>query len=283
LPRPLAAAKSIGPKLGTPGTDRTFRRRWPQKNGYQRSGRNYDGLGGFTLASNTRTIRFAALALLCASALPAETVQVFSRAALGGNDFIDWGQLGPFVPQPVIPPLPNNPVSVASNNGMPVSASAPSTGFLFLDQQAPSTATCQCWNGNFAPNDYLFGANTAAPELLTLTFSAPVYGIGTQMGVDAPPGPFIEMMQLFDPLGNSLGSFLMAGNEADTADNSAAFIGALSTTPIGSVTFSTSDSASASFAINDVDLLTSAPEPSTLTFLGVGLTGLVALRRRKAA
>jgi hypothetical protein len=202
--------------------------------------------------------------------LPADTIQVYSRAALGGNDLIDWGQLGPFVPQPSIPDLPNDPESVFSSGGISVSAYSPDG--IALDQQAFSTVYCNCANGNFAPGDYLLEAGTDAPSFpsLTLTFSDPVYGVGTQMDLDQY-GPFTGTMQLFDPQGDSLGSYTVLGNTADTADNSAVFIGALSSDPIGSVTFSSSYA----LLINDVDLVTT-PEPGSIFLV---LTGVVALGR----
>jgi hypothetical protein len=216
--------------------------------------------------------RFAAVVLFCATTLPAGVVQVFSSAALDASDFIGWGQLGPFVPQPFIPALPSNPEPVISDNGLALLASAPLD--LYEDRQAFSTAYCNCWNGNFAPGDYLIGSGSSGgPTSLTLTFSAPIYGIGTQMGFDGY-GPFTGMMQLFGPLGDSLGSYTVAGNSADTVDNSAVFIGALSSDPIGSVTFSTSYS----FAINQVDLVTS-PEPGSLLLC---LAGIALLGRKFA-
>jgi hypothetical protein len=92
--------------------------------------------------------------------------QVTSRAALGANDHIDWGQLGTFVPGGQN--LLNDPDSVKSNGGMSVVASG--TLDLFLDQQAPSTAICACWNGNFAPGDYLLGSGGTGALTLNSNF-----------------------------------------------------------------------------------------------------------------
>ncbi len=173
--------------------------------------------------------------------------------ALDGNDSIDWGQLGPYIPNVN---LPSNPEPVVSNGGLSVSAD----GYLDLGlgQQNTSTSPCSCWDGNFAPNDYLLIAGGAGASSLTLTFSTPVYGVGTQVGSDGPFGAFTGTMQLFDPLGNSLGSFGFTGDEENTADDSAIFVGALSSGPIGSVTIS----ADYAFAVNSVDLVT--PEPGSL-------------------
>ena len=213
--------------------------------------------GGFTVTAASNQPPIVSAGPNQTVTLPTGVMQVTTRAALAAADFVDWGQLGPFVPAGSFPPLPS-PLTTKSNTGNAVTLS----GTFALEQQAPSTAYCNCWNGNFAPGDYLITNDTTAPgvgEPLTITFAAPVFGFGTQMGVDIvtpPPGvPFTGQAFLYDANGSQIAEITVSGAMDSSGDNSAVFIGARSTTPIKSVTFVTSPNPT--FAINRVDLATS--------------------------
>jgi hypothetical protein len=201
---------------------------------------------------------------------------VTSRAALGGNDYIDWGQL-----PPSITPVPT-PLSVVSNGGLGATLGN-SQGAVFSDQQGNP------WNGNFAPGDHLVGTGDVTPFApIEITFATPVRGVGAQMGFDiiaAPGSPyyFTEVLTLYDSAHNQIGQFVAAGVMDTANDNSAVFIGALdSTADIKYAEFNALPEGPG-FAINRLDFVTAAavPEPDSLALLAASALGFGALGRRK--
>jgi hypothetical protein len=214
--------------------------------------------------SAIRALAAFACLLGVASAASANVNFVNSRAALAGNDYVNWnaavGPLFTFVP---------NPSGFNSNNGLPMTISMPgSNSFQRLDQN-------NGWGGNFAPSDPLIFTNYEAGPM-TISFSQPVYGAGAQIQRNLY-GAFSATLQAFDSLGNPVGNF--NGNSNGNADNSAIFMGALSDSAnISSIVFSVPGNPSG-FAINQLDIVT-VPEPATIGLLAIAVP--VLLRRRQA-
>ncbi len=193
---------------------------------------------------------------------------VTTRAGLGATDSIDWGQLG------AEPTTPANPSPVTSTGGIStvVSKALPAP---FARQNEGSL-----WTGNFTPGDQLLWTNSFTSTTnnpITLRFGAfGVFGGGAQIQADFN-GDFVARVTAFDAGGNLLATFTEAGQSNRNADNSAIFIGVLSTDPdIHSIALSL-DSADADtigdFAINRFDI--TILEPGTLALLVFGVLGLL--------
>jgi hypothetical protein len=138
------------------------------------------------------------------------------------------------------------------------------------------------WTGNFGPSDRLLWTNnftSTANNPITLSFGArAVFGGGAQIQAEFA-GDFVARVGAFDAGGNLLATFTEAGNSNRNADNSAIFIGVLSTeADIFGIAVSL-DSADADtigdFAINRFDITAPIPEPGTLALLAFGIVSLV--------
>ena len=82
------------------------------------------------------------LALFSAATIRADSiVAVAGRAALGGNDFVDWGVLGPDGT------IVSNPFAISSHAGLGLTVSQTAAKPFERVEQAVS------WPGNFAPSD----------------------------------------------------------------------------------------------------------------------------------
>lgn len=218
----------------------------------------------------TGLLRASLLTLGMATPAQADFSLVTSRVGLGPTDSIDWGQLGP---ESAIPP---NPSAVPSTGGISTVVSKALPG-PFARQNEGSL-----WTGNFAPGDRLLWTNnftSTTNNPITLSFGAfGVFGGGAQIQADFP-GDFVARVTAFDAGGNLLATFTEAGRSNRTADNTAIFIGVLSTDPdIHSIALSL-DSADGDtigdFAINRFDVTAPIPEPGTLALLAFGILGLL--------
>jgi hypothetical protein len=168
------------------------------------------------------TIAFVLSLVLVDSAL-AVPVEINSRAALGGHDFIDWGTLGP-------PGTSLGLTFPVTSNGW-LTATVSTTTLLGASRadQGPLD-----WNGSFAPGDELLVALSGFPRpTLTIDFSTPVAGAGAQIedafltGVSS----YIAMLQAFDSANTLLGSFTQTGiSTQGSGNNSAIFLGVLNDT-----------------------------------------------------
>jgi hypothetical protein len=144
------------------------------------------------------------------------------------------------------------PVTVTSNNGS-IHVVNKTSGFVYSDRNAPSGPA----NGNFAPDDWTLyngpqfdGADSAVP--LSIIFATPVRGAGTQINVNKY-GEFQAKLRAFDIDENLVyDSGLISGETTNIPDNSALFIGVLSSdATIARIEFS-SPTVSAFAEINDI-------------------------------
>jgi len=207
-------------------------------------------------------------ALTLAGPAWANLTLITSRAGLGANDFIDWGQLG------VSKTTVSNPFTLVSNDGLTVTGRLPS-GRLERRDQGPD------WAGNFAPGDEALWTKMA-PGPLTLEFSTSTVGVGAQIMRNVY-GAFHAIIEAFDSHGTRLCSYTVDGLSNDKADNSAIFIGVLSSTAnISRVTFnatSLNGMGDPDFAINQVDLV-AVPAPGAMLLAAIGLAIVGKIRRR---
>jgi hypothetical protein len=197
-----------------------------------------------------------------------------NRTLFDGNDFVDWGVLGP--ENTVLP----NPFTVNSNGGLGVDVSEPSGNARRVDQSPAGGGGT--WNGNFAPGDELIwtenapGGGGSGP--VTMDFALPIFGGGAQIQINQHFGQVLNFVATIDAYdgGTLLGTFTEDGLSQFTADNTAIFIGIQDLSGAGItrlVINATGGPFPNDFAINRLDLLTSVPEPSSylllLTALGI--------------
>jgi hypothetical protein len=214
----------------------------------------------------------------------ADFMLVTSRAALGGTDLIDWGQLGP--PTPPHAEVPN-PSQVVSNGGVSftITETSPGLNFARVDQGAgPGIGP---WFGNFAPGDHLLYTGTfygGGSGPISLSSNGPaLYAMGAQIDTFLF-GLVQATIVALDANGRIVGEVSANGINNGQADNSALFIGIRSTIPFTTVDFG---AAGNNLAINQVSLSTSpaatVPEPASVILLALGAVGLGGgyFRRRK--
>jgi hypothetical protein len=221
--------------------------------------------------------------LLATLPLPVQALTlnlVTNRADLGSNDQVDWATLAsPIPPFTVLPPA----FSATSQAGLGITGFVPPpsvgsgiTPPLVFQTSATTIPT------NFAEGDYLLftgfvppSPTTPPPAIgnpgpLTLDFSTPIFGAGTQIAADDILNYQVSIFA-FDATNSLLGSYTINGFSSLAQDNSAVFLGVLSDTPnISRVVYQTSAPERA-FGINTLSIA-AVPEPSEV--LGTIATGI---------
>jgi hypothetical protein len=210
---------------------------------------------------NKKLLLVSVLALLAVPSF-ASVVAVTMPGALGANDSLDWGQLGPDIT------TVTGPVDVLSALGYTVNVSN-GTNDLWSLQQGNS------WNGNFNPGDNLLYNQATGP--VALVFLIPIRGFGARFQ-SSDFGPFSIFITAFDATHTSLGSATIDGVSDGAADGSAAFLGLLSTSAdISSVEVNVqvgrTDNA---FALGSLSIAEAVPEPSTMLLAFGGMLAVVA-------
>ncbi|MGC9952135.1 MAG: hypothetical protein ABSF64_37810 [Bryobacteraceae bacterium] len=206
--------------------------------------------------TQTKQAGILALAILAVVVAPAKAgvTLVKSRAAMDGNDLINWAQLGPTLT--VVP----TPAPVTTNGGLRVLVSNLGGSSVVTDKQGDP------WDGNFAPNAPIIATGQLVPSgSISIAFATPVSAVGAQMGYNNAPETllFTEVITAYDFDGNLLGTFTVNGKEDTDANNSAVFIGIEDSIPeISTVVFSTTTFTGAidpgAIAINNVTLVVPA-------------------------
>jgi hypothetical protein len=239
------------------------------------------------MKSISSVVTLLAAAAISVGGLKADNLVTYSsRAGFGGNDTLDWGQLG------------------ACNQNVAATFNATSAGGLNLtgslasdhvreNKQRDISGNSGCpydgWYGNFAAGDNLVWTGITGAAPVTLNFASSISGVGFQIQSDHS-GNFTAQIDAYNGA-TLLGSFSGNGVSAYTADNSAIFLGLrdLSGSNITSLVISLTSAPGNSitdFAFNQLSLddhvgaLTPAPEPSMVGIALVLFLGMVAFAHR---
>lgn len=230
------------------------------------------------MAKTTPCLAILLVLVLSPVDLFGSTVLVTTAGGISADGTINWGAPNAILPNP-------STFAVTGIPGLNATVAQPGGPSFSVDVQSPTS-----WNGNFTPGDPVLANN--APGPVSITFSSPVAGVGTQIQA-LFHGPFTASIQAFDSLNNLLGTFTEPGTSNTNADGSAIFIGILSNTAdISRITLSTpiaSGLLPGMFGINNPIVQangsapTVVPEPSSVLLWSV--VGLVTLgskwRRRR--
>jgi hypothetical protein len=217
------------------------------------------------------------------SAAPASATLITSRAALGGNDVLDWATVG----QSLF--ILDDPFDITTTGGLLATVRGSGFGFVrdgFAGNFSPGDALLMTRGGDFCGN--------CGVQRMSIEFAAGISAFGAQIQDIGYDSPFLGMISVFDSLDNLLESYSVPGFSLSIADNSAPFVGvSRSTADIKRIEFGTNSGRP--FVVNRADLLggrsppteppvTSVPEPSSLAVFGLGfaLLGLTFVGRRRS-
>ncbi len=172
-----------------------------------------------------------------------------------------------------------------TNGGLTVRVSS-SVGLMLIRKEGTG------FTGNFAVGDTLLSLQDAdRSDSFEIRFPVDtVYAFGTQIQpVSNYIGRFTANLRLFSSTDALLGSVTVSGNSTTAEDNTAPFIGALSSTPISYGLFTVAVGfpgfpVEGDLAINQVSFSKAAPvpEPATLALTATGLLALALVRRRSS-
>jgi PEP-CTERM motif len=236
----------------------------------------------------TNRLAMLALALLVLpGSAAASTIQIGSAAALGANDFFDWGQVraldgsGNAIAQP-------SPATVISNLGRTASVS---DGGSFTGLVEGTD-----WFGNFTAGEAVLYSGdindpSAAVSVFTVNFNTAVRGVGLQITSAA----FLDFDASLEVFGGSasLGLFTVSGLMTGFEDSTAPFLGALSdnadiTRAVFTLTSNTDFGLGANRLLTadspgtpPVEPSPEVPEPGTLSLLAIGAAGALVRQGRR--
>ena len=238
--------------------------------------------------SPTTTLRAGVAALALLASAQASATLVTSRAALGGDDFIDWGQVPGATSVAQAHGL-TSALSVSSDQGLSAQVTNPPTPGMWRVSQGGCGGVFN-FPANFANCDaVLLNANTNDPaNLISIAFASAVAGGGAQFSQAATLGNFTAVLSAYDSSGALLETFSLGGTTTGAADNSAVFLGiSRQQADIARLDFS-AVGFNRYFGINRVELdrtaptIGTVPEPSTLWAAGLALPLLLWRSRRRA-
>ncbi|WP_341529297.1 hypothetical protein WKK05_08305 [Nostoc sp. UHCC 0302] len=171
-----------------------------------------------------------------------------NRSELASNDFVDWRAVGPIFS------AVTNPFFVMSSNGIGVTVSKSSGEFSITEQTSASDGP---FSANFAPGDALISTTGETSGAVTITFSSPIIGVGTQVEAFGN-GVFYAVIEALDSFGKSLGSFRVKGlaKYGGTGDNTAPFVGVINhSANIASIRITALRRGRVGFAFNRLDIV----------------------------
>ncbi len=219
-------------------------------------------------------VALAALAATPGTAA-ASVVQYGSRAGfdtLGAFIPVDWGVFGPagaVISTPDFRTVDGLTIGVGSSQGV---LARHDEGIDFV--------------GDFAPGDHLLTDAGSKSDSFIVSFGTPVRGFGTQIDPHYMTGLFSGVVDVFSAANALLYAAAFSGNATAAQDNSAPFVGVLSSlADISYAVFWINQPnpmlppQSGALAINRLDVI-AIPEPTSLALSLAGLLGLAALRRR---
>jgi len=220
--------------------------------------------------SGMRAVLAGAIAL---ASLQASATLVTSRAALGGNETLTWGQLGADSTQ-----ISTLPASVTTSSGATATVGSSAGEMWRFDEHDPVS---QAFAGDFADGDKLLGTFAGGGNI-TIDFDTFLSRIGAQVQA-LDEGPFTAILEVYDSAHQILEAQQLDGSFDLLNRGTALFLGvSRAAVEIDYVVFRLSSNLD--LFINDVSIsrergqTNEAPEPTSLAL--VLLAGALATRRR---